>query len=284
VSLRSFIHGQGAPRPRYDDAAETAKALLRQVDRAGEVDARALGLVALADAAADPVDADELALYGLTLAGLAERRFELAAVLAARRAERAGDGAHGGHGRTVDWLALTLGLLRRGHTIAQAFTRERVLFRKRLGDNPVLRGHHARHEAQMGALSGLLLHVIGRGRDPELDGELPMFRCFAATEAVSIADEQMQLMGGTGFMCESGMPAVRGAVLALIEAQRPEWLVSDAELQAWVGGELPAWLAGPSPTDRAPAEARQTDLLRAVGRFAAACADVSTKLEGPSWT
>jgi hypothetical protein len=101
---------------------------------------------------------------------------------------------------------------------------------------------------------------------------------------VSIADEQMQLMGGTGFMCESGMPAVRGAVLALIEAHRPEWLVSDAELQAWVGGDLPAWLAEPGPPDTAPAEARQTDLLRAVGRFAAACADVPKTLEGRSWT
>jgi hypothetical protein len=81
------------------------------------------------------------------------------------------------------------------------------------------------------------------------------------------------------------MPDVRETVLDLIEAHRPELLLSDAHLHAWLGtgGALPEWLqedageagdaSDASDSPLPPPEERQTDLFTVLPRFVAACTE-----------
>jgi hypothetical protein len=275
MSLRDFLRGACLTRRSYGNAAAMASALALDLERvAGEanIDASEHRLREFFEAATHFSSAEDWAVYALTLAAFAEHRFPLARQISERRARRMGVAAQAPSAQTVDFLALILGLLRSGQSRALVHTAERVLFRRRLSDNSVIRARHARHEQRTGSLRAILLHVIGHDGDPAINSELPFLRCFAAVEALSISSEQMQLMGGTGYMRESKMPEVRDAIIALVETQRPERLLSDADLFAWYGGPLPAWLADPDAYDDAPAAASQRELLHAIQRFAAGCA------------
>ena len=284
MSLRSFVQGRGvaAAATSPNDAASTTSALLRSIDRAaGKIDARELGLLGLAEAVAVPRDVEELRVYALTLqASLSVRsRAHWRSTSPSDEPRSRRGRVHAGPGRTIDFLAQIVGLLRAGHAIAIAFTRERVLFRRLLGDAPSSRrARQANHEARIRGVGGAVSCDLVHRRQGS--------RAASATSRSSASSrrprprpslsEQMQVMGGTGFMKGPGCRGVpRKASLASSSGTAPS---SFFRTRTFTPGSAasspPGWhRARRDEGSELPATSARADLLTLLPRFAAACAE-----------
>ena len=109
-------------------------------------------------------------------------------------------------------MALAVGRLTAGHALALRFAQERELFRRRLISVPAVQAWIAAQAAALARLTDTL-RELALGRRQEAPGEL--WAAFAR-EALEVASAMSQLMGGTGLMEESLMPAVYREVIALV--------------------------------------------------------------------
>jgi len=108
-------------------------------------------------------------------------------------------------------------LLQRAHLLAQDFTLKRTAFGKRLDLHPLHMATLARFKAEVAACVQLVFHcalVLGRvesGEGSKQDGHLlrilfPLIKLYTAKAAVRGVSEMLEMMGGTGYMEDSGVP------------------------------------------------------------------------------
>jgi len=189
--------------PPDDDAATSLFEVVRRaVDPRGPVDAaRAaeLGLFAIASELSAP--GPQLAFYARVLCDIARHHGGLAHLVSAH------------HGSAplkdlVDIVAIAAGRLAFAAQLAGAFVEERILFRRRLSEVPAVREALARH---CGVATRLREAALALAKGDSGVGSGPALVADALAAAAGLA----QLMGGTGLMEESRMPAVLRDVVAL---------------------------------------------------------------------
>jgi hypothetical protein len=108
-------------------------------------------------------------------------------------------------------------LLQRAHLLAQDFTLKRTAFGKRLDLHPLHMATLARFKAEVAACIQIVFHcalVLGRvecGQGSVQDSHLlrilfPLIKLYTAKAAVRGVSEMLEMMGGTGYMEDSGVP------------------------------------------------------------------------------
>jgi hypothetical protein len=166
----------------------------------------------------------------------------------------------------VDLIGQLLGQLAAGHRIAAEFIETRVVLRQPLRASERVQAWHAEHERGLAALRGLLAQAARCAEGAGPAAELPFLRCGAARLALQLASSELQLLGGTGYMRDSGFPAIYEGVLRLVEAYRPEELDDEQLVEHLAGGRRASPAAQPPWVARLGAEAwRLVEARRAAG-------------------
>lgn len=205
------------------DEQELLEALLASVHRALPADGPAAGLEArVAElglhelGALDPGWSDgTMGGYARALSALARHHGTLARMAAASNlppevaAELPGITAR--RKAVVDGMAVLAGRLTAAVDRAEGFAGERILFRRRLAEVPAVRDALERARAAVARAHAALAQTAHAAGAPD-----PAAWAAFAAVALETASAMVQLMGGTGLMEESGMPALYREVLSVI--------------------------------------------------------------------
>lgn len=131
----------------------------------------------------------------------------------------------------LDLGAQLLGCLDAAHDLAESFAAERVLFRKRLADNPFIAGRHQALRAEAARLWSALLDLAGQARCGDVGDQAQRLAAHLGRHALDQLAEALQLCGGTGLMDEFGMPALYRRVMHLLESYRPPLCADEQDSQ-----------------------------------------------------